>query len=352
MGILAPEYYEEKIREILNPQIPTTPTTEPPTLAPVSSDTKVIDQRGILTDPNRQEPLGEATENLFITPIDKIEQSVLNNIGEPQLSEEKQKAKFGGIVGSIEYQQWQAANPIKAFGGLEFAKSFGMNLPDQETWDRMSVGQKNKLVNVGLAAAAAKLIIRLPREVIKAPIRLGASIIQPWVEFAKTGQIPTIDTLADEEKIGSIPWIGEVPTYWRTYKEARDSGLGPLAATISTGSLAAGDVAINAALGEALTKSFQPRQSLKPGEQAIDVKPIEKAVVTEKGKMKFVDKAPDSLSEYYSLPAVVAKKYNGTSANPFSGFEIRGARMSASCAAVNVFATPPSSRKLFPALIV
>jgi hypothetical protein len=196
----------------------------------------------------------------------------------------------------------------------ELMSTVGLRLPDDQTWDTMTFGQKAIEVGKASIATGGRLIKELPREIVKAPLRVAATIIAPWESLAR-GEKADFDTLAKVPKI-QLPWIGEVPTYFQSFDEAQKSGMGPLAATLSTIGTAAGDVSLVGSLGEAMSTAFRPRAKLVPGETLQNVAPIKQALIpAEEGAIKAVSKPVGSVSEYYTIPKTVAKDQFGGSTN-------------------------------------
>lgn len=292
MGILSPEYYQKLQQQTPAPAPSLTPSPEP------------------------QAPIVQRAENALLAPVNKAA-TFTKELGASvkSRSEEDQIKQYGGVVGSPEYLKYQSENPYKSFLGRGLLTGVGLDLPEQETWDQMTTGEKLLTTSAAAPYAVAKLAIRLPRELVKAPIRLGYSIISPWKDFFE-GKSPTIASQAAKAPL-QVPWIGEVPSYWQDYQSARDSGLGPLAATVATGSTALGDVTIAASLAEGIKGAFTPRSKLPTGQPIADTAPIQKALVQDSaGASKVVTKKAGA-SEYYSLPKTVAKKYGGSSDNTF-----------------------------------
>src|SRR3990167_5846584 len=261
-----------------------------------------------------------------------LEQSKLTAPVQPtgNLTPEQQTQQFGGEVGSVEYYNYQANNPLKSFLFKGIAESFGLELTDQETWDKTSAGGKAGYIASAAPSAAWKMVKNLPKEIVKAPLRVGVSVAQPWLDLAK-GKPVNFETEA-QKPVKRLPWLGEIPTYWQSYDEARQSGIGPGLAALSTGSLALGDVTLAASLGEGIKAAIQPRAKIG-SQPVINVKPIERVVAQEAGAARVVSKSPGSASEYYSLPQTVAKKYGGGSNNTFlkvTPSDIGGANMEVS----------------------
>ncbi len=145
-------------------------------------------------------------------------------------------------------------------------------------------------------------------EIPKAPIRYGYSLYQAWSNFAK-GKTGLNDVV--EQKPLDIPVIGQVSSYWKSFKDMRDSGVGPVASVALSALNIGGDIVLTSGLAETVTKAFQPRMVLKPGETVQNIEPIKAALTQDQaGLLKGVKKT-DSVSEYYSLPKSTAKDLGG-----------------------------------------
>lgn len=233
------------------------------------------------------------------------------------IDEAAQIERFGGPVGSVEYYRYKADHPFISFFPTQVISSLGIQLPDMESWDKMRrLDQLGHIGGMGFAALI-RLIPSLPREIFKATPRFLASVAQPWVTWARTGKMPTAEELG-KAPVVEVPWLGAVPNYWQTYYQARESGIGPLAATLSTGSLALGDIVIAGSLAEAFQKALQPRAAIKEGQPVKNTGPIQSALVKEQKKLalKGVLKRKSS-SEYYRLPKSTAKDFGGNTNNTF-----------------------------------
>lgn len=254
-----------------------------------------------------------AAENAVAKPIEQAQVAATQGY-KPSLTPAEQTAKFGGLIGSTEYLANQAAHPYKTFFLRGLSESLGIKLPDQQTWDGLSISDKAKAASQASSLAALNMVVRAPRQIVTAPVRIAATIAAPWVSLAK-GQGGSYNDLVAEKPL-ELPWLGTVPNYFQSYDQARKTGLGPLGATLATGSLALGDVTIGASMAEALTKAFQPRAQVS-GNPVLDTQPIKSAITQEEGALKVKRGQTDSPSEYYSLPKSTAAKYGGHSGNTF-----------------------------------
>ena len=220
------------------------------------------------------------------------------------LSEEEQVKKFGAPVGSPAYIDKNRALKVTGRDVL----STVMQLPNQEDWDRMTTKEKLQNIRASSIDAAIHLIKSAPVEIAKAPVRISNTLMAGAGALADkvSGKEGSFFELANQQQ---VPVSGIVPNYFNTYDEAIKSGMGPVGAAIVTGNLAFGDVTIGLVLGNDLKASFAPRAKTAAGAPLLDIKPIQSLV---DGTRK-----AESVSEYYSMPKSVAKKYGGNEANTF-----------------------------------
>lgn len=298
MGNLDPTYYDNLLKENpLTAPVQTKPAEEAPQIKKEGPD-------AFVDFVNRTDPLFAPGTTPMVFPETPPKRF------EPDRSVRSQTAKFGDVVGTPEYYRYKAEQPYRSFLLQQIGSAFGMRFPDQETWDKMSVDSRLFHTATEMPKALGRMIKELPREIVKTPIRIALSTAAPWQDMAE-GKSGTLESIAERESF-SLPWLGNVDTYFKTFDEANKSGLGKWGATLMTVGLAAGDVAIAGALGEAVNASFRPRAKLAPGETITDVKPIQAAFIEEKGIAKAV-----SNSEYYTLPKTIAKKNGGHTNDTF-----------------------------------
>lgn len=230
------------------------------------------------------------------------------------ITPQEQIKRFGGEVGSGAYYQEKASNSFLQYLPKQLAETVGIRLPSDEDWDRMSLGDKALTAGKASANMLGRMVMDLPKEIVKAPFRVANTIVSPWVQMA-TGKAGSLESLANEEPL-RLPWLGEVPTYFQSYKQASDSGMGPLASTLMTVGSVAGDVSILGSLGEAVAVVGKPRAQIIAGQPVKATAPIQAAIRTDAaGIGSAVKKRPGSVSEYYSLPKTVVKDNYGTAAN-------------------------------------
>ena len=231
------------------------------------------------------------------------------------LSEEQQIERFGGAVGSQQYYAHKSSDPLQ-YAPLQLLSAVGVVLPSQEEWDKMSLPNKAANLGYGATLGLARILSSAPREIVKAPIRLGLSIAHPWVNMAQ-GKPGTFESLGKDTP-AEIPFLGQVPTYFQTYEEARQGGMGPLASLLFTTGTAAGDVTLASALVEAGTSAFRPRMPVSTnGTPTVqNIEPIRSQVTREGGVARGVMNA-QSTAEYYTLPESVAKQFGGSKNNTY-----------------------------------
>lgn len=251
----------------------------------------------------------------MVSEVQKKQEKAIANI-KPAATEEEQIKAFGGRVGSPEYYRWRAsANPYLTYGPRLVGEAFGLQFPDDETWDKMTFVQKLQHTAQSSGMALAKMLVSLPAEVVKAPVRAGLSLYQK-AEAVLKGEEDTPEALAQKPDV-QLPWLGKVENWWRGYDECRKGGGGELACRSLTFFSALGDVTIASSLKEAIQKSFTPRKVTEV-QKIENIKPIEKIYKNE--AQSIINKAKDSVSEYYSLPKTVAKEFQGNSSNTFLKF--------------------------------
>lgn len=230
------------------------------------------------------------------------------------ISQEREIQKYGGVVGSDEYQNTKTKVSTLERLPKELLTTLGGDLPEQEVWDRLNFKGKAKAVGKAEVNALWRMVKGLPKEVIKAPIRLGATIIQPWERLAR-GEDASFQGLADAPRI-NMKWLGEIPTYFQSYDDARKSGMGPVAASLYTGGTALGDATMVASLAESAVAAAKPRGKIVPGEIVKNTEPIQTAILKDQAGIGKMYKAPEgSVSEYYTLPKTVVKDNFGTMPN-------------------------------------
>jgi len=121
---------------------------------------------------------------------------------------------------------------VKLFAGGEL----------QKFDDDITFGEKTKAFFGGVPSAAKDVAVNI----VKAPLRVAATIVQPWVDFAygvETGK----------DKPLEFPIVGEVPTIFHSYNRAVDSGYAPLEAGLLVGAGTATDLAISAGMAKFFT---------------------------------------------------------------------------------------------------
>ncbi len=294
MGNLPAGYYEDLIKK----------TQSTPVQPPVISNNQMSTETTMAIAPQGPGFFEQAQQN-----------AVEGALKFSNISPEKQTSRFGGEVGSPEYYKYKSEHPYTQFLPKQVAGAFGIPLPKDEEWDTMSRANQALYLGALGTTAVAKMFTELPKEIVKAPVRLGLSLYQPWSKLAKGEDIST--EALGKEKVTRVPLLGEVPTYWQSYDEAINSGAGPLGATLMSASTALGDISIAGATAEALVKGLQPRSVIKKGQVVKNTGPIQNALVTsQEGLMKGVVKR-ESASEYYRIPKTTAKELGGNTNNTF-----------------------------------
>lgn len=312
MGLLSDDYYNSLGSK---PTVATPPPTQ--AVTPQEDDGGFMSSTAekIITRVNPGVGLATTAANRFYKGIMVDEKQPVRIAGD--LTPEEQTKKFGGVVGSKEYYNKKASQSFLTYLPRQLGATLGLRFPDDETWDKMSTPDKIATIGRATAAAAGRMVKNLPKEVIKAPVRAGLTIAQPWTQMA-TGKAGSLESTGNAP-VKELPWLGAVPTYFQSYKEAKDSGLGHLGAILSTVGTAAGDVTMTASLGESLAGAFKPRSQIIPGETVKNTGPIQQAFLKDQeGIGRGFRKAEGGTAEYYSIPKTVAsERYGGSTSNTF-----------------------------------
>ena len=219
--------------------------------------------------------------------------------------------KVDPVVGELEER---AALPLRNVG-LEIGGALGLELPEQTAWNQMKAGEKAVSVAKAIPGMAWRTLKNLPRETATAPTRYALTVSDTWSDVA-AGKRPTFQSLATKPA-HEVPWLGAVPTYYQSYEQARQTGLGPKAALLVTSNIALGDITIGASLAEGVQGAFRPRAKTTAGLPLLDTEQIKSVIKTEGNISRAARRAPDSPNEYYSVPQDVAKKHGGSSADTF-----------------------------------
>lgn len=306
MGLLSSDYYDSLSSAPATPAPANNPAPAPSADIPgaaASVARGIINPTGALVD-GAQKLLQYGTT---------IDQGAPVQTG-AEITPEEQKARFGGSgpVGSTEYYKYKASTPYTSFLPKQLASAVGIQFPADETWDKLSRVDQALTLGRATVAAGARLISNLPKAIVKAPISVMGTILQPWEAMAH-GEKFDLESLGNAPQM-ELPWLGKVPTYFQSYKEATDSGMGPGLALLQTGSGALGDITMTASLGESIASAARPRSVIKPGETITNTGPIKEAITRDAsgGATGAVKQAPGSPNEYYSLPKSVVKDNYGT----------------------------------------
>lgn len=174
--------------------------------------------------------------------------------------------------------QTGANRSFMSFLGEGFREIFTGSQPN---WDQMSSVDKQAAVVSGVGKLAVDTITAIPKTIAKAPVAVALSATEAVEDIAhfvdKTGAriFGGQEYFQDKPKNRNIniPFLGETQGYRQTYQDAAAMGNGgfwdnTLAAISATGKVA-GDVAITAALTNAIRGGFQSSlskvQGVKPG---------------------------------------------------------------------------------------
>lgn len=203
----------------------------------------------------------------------------------PEISEEEQIKKFGGVVGSPEYLAKKLEHPYRSFVPMQFGSALGMRFPDIYTWDKMAFSDKANHVIEQTVELPIKLALGLPTFIAKAIPSLVSFVIRPIAEGTLSPE-----KLAESEK--NNPYFLSDPIYtpaYETYKQARDAGRSDEVATVAGFLMGGLDVGTRALMGRGLytaTKSLviSPKR-LAPGETVKETAPIQEAITKSKEKL-------------------------------------------------------------------
>ena len=327
MGLLSQDYYDNlrKKREAERVAAVETAVQQKPLAQPNPTTPPVQNSGGGVP----QISAGERLENKLLDPLEKAGQARLNaldrgvtikdnqEVPTAMLTPEEQTAKFGGVVGSQEWLDYQANRSFVSRLPTAMAETLGVKFPKQSTWDKMTAAEKSRYTFEAASDAGSKFLIRAPRETLKAPIRalysVGSMIkggFTDAVELA-TGKPFDVQKRGAQQEELQVPLIGAIPSYNKSYDDARKSGMGTFGALLSTVSTAAGDATMSASLVEAL-KTGLVRPKITKGQVINDVAPVRQALAQgEKAMPKPIISPGQSPHEYYSLPKTVAKNMGG-----------------------------------------
>jgi len=209
-------------------------------------------------------------------------------------------------------------------------------MPEERDWkENYNTAQKWWHMTKQSAKTTAKMIKNLPREILKAPLRLEQSFYDASVSLI-AGVNPNktrediMNTLQRDENY-NLPWLGEVGGFAGSYQDGRDMGMSPFFSAVKATGEFAGDAAISYLMIEAGAAAMRPRMvSVSPSVAGKDFQPL----VTERaGNIKstikgmverkklavgetFVAKQNSNV-QYFKLPKSQAKNFGGNANNTF-----------------------------------
>ena len=243
-----------------------------------------------------------------------------------------QKINNTTAAAETEYYKNEANRSVLSRLPYEFYSTI-YNMPEEKEWQNYNFFQKGLHINVENLKLVGKMITTLPREILKAPLRLEQSFYDMTVKA-----IAAMDPNANSEKVMrtlgrgrsySLPWLGEVKGVAGGYQEGKSLGLSPfMSAVKATGELA-GDLAVAASLTEAGAAAFKPRLSQVKGTPSIygdDFRPLTaeqtakiKTAGSEgqmvKGEVLTPKQNPNVT--YIRVPKSAAAQFGGNSNNTF-----------------------------------
>lgn len=298
MGILSDDFY--KSLDTNQPQQPTQPVAPAPA-APVAQAPAPTPPTAPAPQPTQPAPA------LQMPNMDPAQAPMNTDSGEP--------VKIFGDANDATVASRKIAEqefPTMSRLPRELLSTLGIRLPDENTWDKMGVLDQAATVVKGGVFALGRTLTNLPREIVKAPVRVMSTIVAPWERLAR-GEPIDWNSMEQGPRV-NIPWLGEVPSFFQSYADAKATGMGPLAAMVSTAGQALGDATISASLGESMAGAFRPRAKLAPGEAFQRVTPARSTISSDGSFVK----SSGSSAEYYTLPKTIAKeKYGGSASNTF-----------------------------------
>lgn len=204
--------------------------------------------------------------------------------------------------------------------------ALGFGLPDPQTFENMSAGQKAEAYGVGALNATKKLAMGLVTQIPVGIASIAATGVQAAKgiyagakESIKQGKLVSPDQALSEENPGNkdtsfnLPLVGAAPSWFKTYDDATAAGASPLAASLLMGGTAIGDATILGGISESLGNLARPKASVT-GAPVTNLEPVKTAITSDTGKVKFSPKT-DSVNEYYDTTPAVAKQYGGNPGN-------------------------------------
>lgn len=221
----------------------------------------------------------------------------------------------------------------------EFASTL-VNMPEEEEWNSYSQMQKMEHTAGEVSKLTRKMISSLPREILKAPLRLEQTFYDSIVK-GLAAVTPGVDSEQVMKTLGrgrsySLPWLGEIGGTAGGYQEGKAMGLSPfMSAVKATGELA-GDLAISASLVDAGAAAFRPRIGQVKGTTRVtgeDFRPLSSEQVaktkayTSEGKIikgEVFSPTQNPNISYIKLPKSAAKQYGGNSNNTFMKITPKG----------------------------
>jgi len=217
----------------------------------------------------------------------------------------------------------------------EFANTL-YDMPDERDWqENYNFAQKWWHMTKESAKLTGRMIKNLPREVLKAPLRLEQSFYDLNVSLNAIGgrtREDVMNTLQRDESY-TLPWLGEVKGFAGSYQEGKEMGLNPFFSGVKATGELAGDIAITYSLVEAGAAATRPRMVKVKGTESVtgkDFRPLTseqtakiKVGVSEAGgKTKMVNaevltpKQNPNVS-YLKIPKSQAARFKGNANNTF-----------------------------------
>jgi len=257
------------------------------------------------------------------TEKDTLQHSIDNPIFET--TKEQQTERFGGPVGSSEYYKWKSEHPFLTYLPKQLTEPFGLQYPDEETWDKMSRVDQASFTSKSASFAMAKLITTFPKNLIKVPyeavMRDAADITLLW-KTAADGKF-SMEELREREKnnFTGVPFIGKVDSHFKSYDDCIASGLGANTCRATTGAQVFADVVIPVAIYEAFVGTMRPTYKLDPKGGKLEIRAkdqatIKELAVEERGRIRLKQNQQKN-ADYYPMSKEQVKTYKGNQKNTF-----------------------------------
>ena len=317
------------------------------TLNRASVPTPVPVQNSYIQEPAKLDPALTAQTSMTAAGLPSPSQNTMSNIGaavqvrdarqeslgisQKQLDENIRKAvEKAGYDSVLKESNRSLASALP----YELANTI-FDMPSQGYWETLSLWEQTKHLGKEVPKFAWNVVKAIPREVIKAPLRLQHGLFDLTTRAMdkltgyEPGTNPALDNLRTKREGYTLPVLGEVRGVGGSYDEGIAMGLSPFASAVKATGEFAGDLAMTASLTEAVGAAFKPRvvtvqkgvtgQDFRPLQaqqiEQIKVKPGANKLST--GEAVFGEATQNPNISYFKLPGTAASKYGGNSNNTF-----------------------------------